>query len=260
MIGAAFGALAIAFAAAGARQAPAPAQPVFRTSVEVQVTSVSVDQLPLSVFMVLDTSASVSGERLQHLVDAGRGLVGALKAGDRAALVTFSQAVRVRVPLTADLPRVADAVSALQGASATSLRDAIHLALQLRGEDHSRPVVLVFTDGRDTASWLSEAETIESARRSGVVIEAVDVSDGADAPFLNRLTDVAGGRMWSATSEGNLRALFTKALEEMRARYLLTFSPQGVAGEGWHELKVKLKGARGDVVARPGYFRAAPRP
>ncbi len=65
--------------------------------------------------------------------------------------------------------------------------------------------------------------------------------------------------MWSATSSGDLRALFTKALEEMRARYLLTFSPQGVAGEGWHALKVTLKGARGDVVARPGYFRQAAR-
>jgi hypothetical protein len=38
----------------------------------------------------------------------------------------------------------------------------------------------------------------------------------------------------------------------MRARYLLTFTPTNTAA-GWHELKVKLKGAHGDVTARPGY-------
>jgi len=224
-----------------------------------QVTSVALDQLPLSVIMVLDTSASVSGERLDHLIEAGEGLVSALKPRDRVALVTFSQTVTVRVPLTADVKRVADAVSVLQGANATSLRDAVHLALQLRPDDHSRPVVLVFTDGRDTASWLSEEETIESARRSGVVLEVVETGDVPDRRFLDRITEATGGRVWSATSSGDLRALFTRALDEMRGRYLLTFSPQRVSGEGWHALTVTLKDARGDVVARPGYFRPAAR-
>jgi hypothetical protein len=51
-----------------------------------------------------------------------------------------------------------------------------------------------------------------------------------------------------------LRELFGKALEELRARYLLTYYPGGVARDGWHDVKVTLKGARGDVTARPGYF------
>jgi hypothetical protein len=40
----------------------------------------------------------------------------------------------------------------------------------------------------------------------------------------------------------------------MRARYLLTFAPRGVSRDGWHDLKVTLKNARGDVTARPAYF------
>jgi hypothetical protein len=63
--------------------------------------------------------------------------------------------------------------------------------------------------------------------------------------------------VWSATSSADLRRLFTQALEEMRARYLLTYTPKGGAPqEGWHEVKVTLKNARGDVTARPGYFVA----
>ena len=49
-----------------------------------------------------------------------------------------------------------------------------------------------------------------------------------------------------------------KALEEMRARYLLTYSPNDPPKEGYHTLNVTLKNARGDVTARPGYFVGAP--
>ncbi len=55
-------------------------------------------------------------------------------------------------------------------------------------------------------------------------------------------------------SSRDLRALFGRVLNELRARYLLTYYPVGVTRTGWHDLKVSLKGARGDVTARPGYF------
>jgi len=67
-----------------------------------EVASVTLEKLPLSVTMVLDTSQSVAGERLQHLVQAGTGLVAALHPEDRAALVTFSHAVDLRVPMTGE--------------------------------------------------------------------------------------------------------------------------------------------------------------
>jgi len=88
----------------------------------------------------------------------------------------------------------------------------------------------------------------------GVVIHVVSLASDS---FLNRIVDASGGRSWSATSDRQLRELFTHPLDEMRARYLLTYTPRGVAGSGWHDVKVKLKTQRGDVTARPGYFVAA---
>ena len=67
------------------------------------VTSVTLDRVPLSVMLVLDVSSSLAGERLAQLIDAGQTLVRALRPGNRAALVTFSQQVRVDVPLTSDV-------------------------------------------------------------------------------------------------------------------------------------------------------------
>jgi VWFA-related protein len=215
------------------------------------VESVTLEQLPLSVTLVLDTSQSVAGERLQHLVQAGEGLTAALRPEDRAALITFSHVVDLRVPMTGDMSIIRKALGAMTATGATSLRDAVHLALQLQPRDATRPLILVFTDGRDTSSWLTDEAAIDSARRAGVVLHAVRIDANA---FLDRLAEATGGRAWSATSDRQLRELFTKALDEMRARYLLTYTPRGANPPGWHELKVKLRTGGADITARPGYF------
>jgi VWFA-related protein len=221
------------------------------------VDSVTLEQLPLSVTLVLDTSQSVAGNRLSSLVQAGNGLTAALHAGERASLITFSHAVDLRVPLTDDLGSVRAALQAIKGNGATSVRDAVHLALQLQPHDHTRPLMLIFTDGHDTASWLTEAAVVDSARRAAVVIHAVTVESDS---LIDQLTQTSGGRTWSAASDRQLQDLFTRALDEMRARYLLSYTPRGVARPGWHELKVKVKAGGADVTARRGYFVAGPSP
>ena len=217
------------------------------------VESVRLEELPLSVTLVLDTSSSVSGDRLAHLIQAGSELTAALHADDRAALITFSHAVDLRVPMTREFGRINAALAQVNGGGATSLRDAVHLAIELAPRDATRPLLLVFTDGHDTSSWLTEEAVLDTTRRAGVVIHLVRVESDA---FLEKLTDASGGRTWSATSDRQLRELFTRALEEMRARYLLTYTPAGVKRPGWHEIRVRLNVGRADITARPGYFVA----
>jgi hypothetical protein len=43
--------------------------------------------------------------------------------------------------------------------------------------------------------------------------------------------------------------------DEFRQRYLLTYTPEGVDADGWHDLDVRVKRRGADVTARPGYFR-----
>ncbi len=220
--------------------------------VSQQVESVLVDRLPLNVTLVLDVSQSLYGERLTQLVQAGEAFTNALRKDDHAALVTFSQQIVLAVPLTSDRQRIRSSLTHIDASGPTALRDAVQFAIQLDPRDRARSLLLVFTDGLDTVSWLTEDAVLDTVGRSGAVIHAVRVgSDG----FLDRLTRAAGGRTWSATSDRQLRELFTRALDEMRARYLLTYTPRGVDTAGWHAVKVLLKNGRGDVTARPGYSR-----
>src|SRR5439155_5464941 len=154
--------------------------------------------------------------------------------------------------MTTDRQAIRSALASLEARGSTALRDAVHLAVQLDPHDRARSLLLVFTDGHDTVSWLTEDAVLDTVRRSGVVIHVVRVESDA---FLDRLTQAAGGRTWSATSDRQLRELFTRALDEMRARYLLSYIPRGADTAGWHSVKVSLNNVRGDVTARPGYSR-----
>jgi VWFA-related protein len=230
--------------------------------------SVSLDSVPLNLMLVLDTSGSLAGERLTHLIDAMNGLVKSLRAEDTVSLMTFSEPIRLAVNATRDRAPLISALAGLTADGSTSVNDAIFLGLQMRPPDasESRPVLLLFSDGRDTSSWLGSEHVIEATRRSGMVVHVVELvaeewlgAQGREArpsAFLGTLADTGGGRRWFAKSSRDLRELFGKALNELRARYLLTYSPTGVSREGWHDVKVTLKNARGEVTARPGYFAA----
>lgn len=231
------------------------------------IDRVEVDTVPLNVILVLDTSGSMVGDRLTDLAAASHRLVEALEPDDAAALLTFNEPAELRVPMTRDREVLLAALDSLEARGATSLYDGLFLSLQMRPDTtEARTVALVFSDGRDTASWLSQASLTEAVRRSGVITHIVELLP-QDARFpgrssvsdvLDGLADAGGGRRWPATSSRALRELFVKVLDELRSRYLLTYYPTGVTREGWHDVKVTLKGARGDVIARPGYFVASP--
>lgn len=221
--------------------------------------SVTLDKVPLNLMLVLDTSGSMNGDRLEQLVEATTNLARTLRPDDAAALLRFSEPIRLQVPMTTNRAPLLREIAALEAAGATSLNDAIFLGLQSRPADAgaSRPVVLVFSDGRDTSSWLTNNQILEATRRSGVVVHVVELVESAasyPSPFLGELADAGGGRRWRALSAGDLRDLFGRVLNELRGRYLLTYSPAGVERDGWHDVKVSLRGARGEVTARPGYF------
>jgi VWFA-related protein len=219
------------------------------------------EQLPLRVVLALDTSGSVQGSALTTLVTASRGLVDALRPTDRVAVLTFAGEVRLVSGFDAGRSTVLDALTHVRAGGSTTLYDALQVAFELVHMDDraadARPLILVCTDGFDTGSWLRGDQVLEAARRAGVVVDTIEPPGAPDygvVKQIDTLAELSGGRTWSAKSQGDLKSLFTQTLTEMRDRYLLTFSPQAPVQEGWHDLKVTLKNAKGDVLARPGYY------
>lgn len=217
------------------------------------VDLVSFQQIPLNVILALDSSASVSGERLEDLQKASRALLGRLIKEDKAALLTFSHLVLLRERLTSDVVRVREGLDDVVPSGDTALVDGTHAAMQLEEADGGRNLLIVFSDGLDTASWLVPERVLESARRSDVVVYAAASRGAEDSQFLDDLTKLTGGGLVKIQSTKDLSAAFLRILDEFRNRYLVSYSPAGVSKDGWHRLDVRLKGRRGTVKARAGY-------
>ena len=226
---------------------------VLDNGIRQRVDLASFEQIPLNVVLALDMSASLQGLRLGHLQTAGKRVLDGLKAGDRAALVTFSHIVAPTQGLTENLDRVRTALDHARGEGMTSLIDATHAGMLLGESDAGRSLLIVFSDGVDTSSWLTADAVLQTARRGDVVVYGVEVGERR-ASFPRDLSEATGGRLFAVESTTDLSITFSRILEEFRMRYLVSYSPQGVAPRGWHRLEVRVKNRGVTVQARPGYF------
>lgn len=240
-----------------------------------KIELVEVRQVPIHLLLVLDSSASVAGAPLEQLKNAAKAAIDSLRQADQASLVTFSQNISRGTPWTADRAALKKAIDEVAAQGRTSLVDAAFVALSARQDPAARTLVLLFTDGDDTASWLSPADIVDMARRSDAVIYSVNLPtlragrvpiDAlttwiAEEPHLYRsgLLDVlsheTGGEAFQAASVRDLSDLFVSVISRFNARYVLSYTPTGVAGAGWHPISVTVKDRALTVTARRGYAR-----
>jgi VWFA-related protein len=250
------------------------------SGVRQRVEVFSVEEMPVNLDLILDTSVSTRGEHLQDLKQAAKAALTSLRRQDTVALIIFSHVLRR--PLSSSIPNLIAAIDNLEPAGATALADAVFCAIAMRSHDEGRTLAILFTDGFDTASWLSPMTVIEQARRSEVVFNAAvsgetgvadEISRVTGRPvlpaerrrwflsepelfregFVSVLVDETGGTMISVPRGGDLRTAFLDLLSEFRSRYTLVYSPENVSATGWHPIEARVKGAI--VRARRGYVR-----
>lgn len=241
------------------------------------IDSAQLGTLPLSVIFVLDVSGSVAGQKMWNLNAAVDLFLKGLGDSDRAALVTFSHRVWLRMPLGSDFAGLRAVLSKAEAAGGTALHDAVYAGLALCDVQESRPLLVVFSDGLDNTSWLSAETVRNAARRAGAVVYGISVAAGTKAEwvmdgnrkqtvlrpqytkgqtdFLDAVAGATGGRVLKADTSGRLPGVFEEIVREFRTRYLITYSPRGVDTPGWHQIEVKVKGRFAAVKARSGYQR-----
>jgi VWFA-related protein len=220
--------------------------------------------------IVLDVSASMTGDRLEIARAATSNLLDQLTRGDRFAIVAFAdQIARVAKPGAS----VADATTALETIRAgggTALVDGLYAGILQSDQGPGPKLLVLMTDGRNNSSWLSGTAVIDTARRHETVIYPVAVaagrvgttvvtplgkSDNDHLALLQVIAEQTGGRQIDAQWNDTLGAVFQQILREYRQRYILTFTPENVkTGDGWHELSVKVKRRGAIVRARSRYW------
>ena len=236
---------------------------------------VAAASLPLLAVLVFDTSSSMEGERLVALRASGEAFLAGLRPADQAALVTFSEELGWLAGPTSDKDAVRRTLAQLRAHGATAAYDALYAGIALSDKE-ARPLVVLFSDGEDNVSFLDERQLRTVAERSNALVHVVawrlesprpwpslgirgvsaplDIPEPEQIRVLRQIAEATGGRLWDADSPARLRESFAAIADAMGQRYVLRYEPSGVTRQGWHRLEVKLRGRKGDVHARRGYW------
>ncbi len=247
-----------------------------------KITNFSQDtNATLSLGIAIDTSLS-QGRLLDMEQEAAKIFLGSvLQGADRAFVMDFDVDVKLLSDFTnapADLARAIDSAeinqtgrSVLPEGTAhpiggTHLYDAVYLASnELMKARVGRKVLVLVTDGEDQGSKINLPESIESAEKADVIVYSVVVSDPDFYSLMGgtyrgdssvrKLALETGGRTIRLKSIAQIGSAFDQIARELRAQYLLGYSPSNLRHDGsFRRIRVKVRGQNCRVRTRTGYY------
>ncbi|MDX6453651.1 MAG: Ca-activated chloride channel [Gaiellaceae bacterium] len=183
-------------------------------------TSVSVKRQEATVVVVLDVSGSMAAKdaqptRLGAARAAALQFVDKLPKGYRMALVTFSDHAAVVVPATHDLTAMRAGIArAKSGPQGTALAEAVSRAVdvglsvkgQAQGQRRPPAIVVLFSDGGQTAGRLTPAQAAAKAKKAGIPVSTVSVGT-ADGVVLQPLKGGFTERIQVPAQPASLQAI-----------------------------------------------------
>jgi Ca-activated chloride channel family protein len=124
-----------------------------------------------------------------------------------------------------------------------------------------RAIVLV-SDGEDNQSQYTEAQAIEMAQRSEVIIFAISTDDSGlilrGDTILQQIAEATGGRAFFPYRTKDIKNSFAAIEEELRSQYIVSYHPADFEADGRYR-PIQITALKKDlqVRARKGYY--APR-
>jgi VWFA-related protein len=219
------------------------------------------ESAPIETTLLVDMSGSVTGPLLNALVRATETARTRVRPGDRLSVSRFSH--RVRESQLA--PETQLSTLLVNPAGQTSLLDALAMTLIRPRSGEMRQMVVLFTDGQDSLSFIDERTVIAIAARTEVAVFVVALTDRSMAALphwgmFEQVTAATGGRLTAVGPNDNLSRAFVDALDTFRQSYVLRYSLDEEAEAGWHDVAVRvLRPGSFEVRARRGYTAAGPR-
>jgi Ca-activated chloride channel family protein len=224
--------------------------------------------LPISIALTIDTSLSTRHDLPLEQASAKRFAHTILRPIDGLSVYDFSEIVHDDTHgFTADLKRIDESIDHIRVGAATALYDAIYLASRALDRRKGRKVIVLITDGEDTASKEDYKAAVRAAEEAealvySIIIVPIESSAGREIGgehALIQLSEDTGGKYYYATSTAQLDDAFRKISDELRTQYLLAYYPsQHTSFSEFRRIEVKVAGvpdaAGYRVRHRAGYY------
>jgi Ca-activated chloride channel family protein len=204
-----------------------------------EVTDFFVDESPVSVGIVLDSSNSMRSK----FNDARQAVAEFLRMShleDEFFLVAVHDHPELLHAFTGDPKNILHEIEGIQPRGWTALYDGMYLGINhLRRAKHDHRVLLVLSDGGDNNSRYSESEIKRLVQESDVRIFTISILERS--PPVERLADQSGGRAFRAHNLGELREKAIALSALVHGENVLGFTPAKETRDGKrHAIKVEL--------------------
>jgi len=226
-------------------------------------------EMPLNLMLAIDTSGSVRKDMSEEAAAARRFAHAIVRPQDQMAVMQFATEVRELSPFTNKVAQIDRGLGQLRGDFATAMYDAIYQGSERLGAKDGRKVMVVVSDGDDTAMNTTYAQALEQALRNEVMIYSlidvpIEASAGRDTGgehALITLAEQTGGKYFYV-ADGGLDKAFAKVSDDLRTQYLLGYYPHNQEpGRIFHRLQVTVPRASAEdfnVRHKTGYYGDAP--
>lgn len=237
---------------------------VYENGAEQEIKLFRREDVPISLGIVIDNSGSMRDKR--HKVEtASLDLVKASNPQDEVFVVNFNDEAYLDVPFTNDLKKLEDGVARIDSRGGTAMRDAIGMSIDYLKDKgkKDKKVILVITDGNDTASAGTLEKLIDRSRNGEVLIYAIGLlSEEAKADAkkakraLDAITKESGGLSFYPQSPAEVDKIALQVAQDIRNQYTIAYSPSIQALDGsFRQIKVTVAGAnKATVRTRTGYY------
>lgn len=225
---------------------------IFEDDAEQKIKQFSGEDAPLSVGLIVDTSASI-GSKLDLCREAVKQFLKTMNSQDESFLVEFNERAELTAGITNDADQIVQKLSTATVGGRTALFDALFVGLrEMKKAKNPRKTLLVISDGGDNNSVFSAKEIMDLVREADVQIYAMGVfepfasigltvSELAGPRLLSNIAEQTGGRAFAASSLEELPAIAGRIGIELRNQYVLAYSPTDQAKNGkYRKLEVKL--------------------
>jgi Ca-activated chloride channel homolog len=219
---------------------------VYEDKVSQSIESVSSEEAPLSMGLVIDTSTSMRA-KIYTVSEAARGLIGQMRPDDEAFLAQFKTEAELLQEFTSNRRELVDALGHLTVNGGTALLDAI-----IATADHAhekgkrrRKALVVITDGLEKNSSVKEKEVIEVMKEDEVQLYLVGFVDKVEPgdlfgrspakkakDLLTRLAEDSGGRGFFPTDASETPAIAAQIAKDLREQYVISYYPSNDKHDG----------------------------
>jgi len=220
-------------------------------------------ELGLNLGMLLDTSESMKAQIKLTQQSATRFLESIPRARD-LLMIFFDQDIRISRYNSENQQGLFERILEMKGSGNTALYDAISVYLARVSESNGRKILVLFTDGEDSTSAISLAETLALVRSSGVTVYPIAFNGNfgmgsnryvSARAFLNMLAEASGGLVYSPVASRDLSTIYQKILDELSNQYVLGFVSDDPRLDGkFRKLRVEVRAKGLRVRHRLGYY------